>query len=59
MKTIKLTKVEERALITLLECNPCEGSCAFSEMQKSKKDCDECKLTHAISSIENKLGLYD
>jgi hypothetical protein len=58
MITLKLTKQEERALQALLWCNPCRSGCAWEEMEKSKKDCDECILSKAIQSIQDKLDVH-
>ena len=55
MKTIKLTKKEIRALLEQLDANACSSGCAFSEMQRSKKDCDECEFPRLISSIREKI----
>ena len=55
MKTITFTANEIRALRILIHTNPCSSSCAYVEMVKSKKDCDECKLNDAIWSIDGKL----
>ena len=55
IKTIKLTAKELRALEAILWVNPCESGCAYSEMEKSKRDCINCELPKSISSIMNKL----
>ena len=55
MKTITLTDNEERELKYLLLTNPCESGCAYTEMEKSEKDCDECKLTEGIDSLTHKI----
>ena len=55
MKTITFTENELRALRILIHTDPCSSVCAYREMVKSKKDCDECKLTDAIWSIDEKL----
>ena len=55
MKTIKLTASEIRTLECFLWSNPCSSGCAYPEMQKSKKSCDECKLTKDLYSILEKL----
>ena len=57
MKTIKLTTGEIRSLKCFLYSNPCSSGCAYPEMQKSKKDCEECKLTNDIYSIMAKLDI--
>ena len=44
MKTVTFTDEEIKVLESFLWCNPCEAGCAFEEMQKSNKDCDECKF---------------
>lgn len=56
MKIIKLTKKEIRALNEQLTANACSSGCAFKEMQRSRKDCDECDFPKLINSIENKLS---
>lgn len=55
MKTIKLTDKEIRALGEYLSANPCTCACAYTEMQKSTKSCEECDLTKARDSILEKL----
>lgn len=57
MKTIILTDEELRALKVLLWCNPCSCGCAYTEMQKSNIECDECNLTKSIGEIQIKAGL--
>lgn len=57
MKTVTLTANEIRAIGEFLWANPCDSGCAYSEMKKSKKECDECKLTQARDSILVKLNL--
>lgn len=57
MKTVKLTASEIRSIELFLSANPCMSGCAYPEMQKSKKDCDECKLTKDMHSILEKLNL--
>ena len=57
MKTIKLTTGEIRSLKCFLYSNPCSSGCAYPEMQKSKKDCEECKLTKDMHSIMAKLDI--
>jgi len=60
MKTIELTDTEIRALDEVLWTNPCESGCAFQEMQNKKNmNCEECKLTKALNSIADKLGLNE
>lgn len=56
MKTIKLTAKEIRALKEQLWANACSSGCAFSEMQRSRKDCDECDFPKLIRSIEEKIS---
>ena len=55
MKTITLTSLEERALREVLLDNHCRSACAFSEMQRSSKDCRDCSFEKAITSIFEKL----
>lgn len=56
IKTFKFTKGEIRALEGLLYSNnACNSGCIYPEMEKSKKDCDECKFTEDINSILNKI----
>lgn len=57
MKKIELTKAEIEVLEAFLNTNPCECGCYLSEMQLSKKDCNECKITIERNSILNKLNL--
>ena len=57
MKTIKLTKKEIRALLEQLDANACSSGCAFSEMQRSKKDYDECEFPRLISSSQARIPL--
>ena len=57
MKTIKLTASEIRTLKCFLYSNPCSSGCAYQEMQRSKKDCEECKLTKDMHSIIDKLEI--
>jgi hypothetical protein len=57
MKNIKLSNDEIRAIDTFLWANPCRSGCAYSEMQNSKKDCDECKLMKSRKSVLEKLEL--
>lgn len=57
MKTVKLTASEIRTLECFLRDNPCSSGCAYPEMQNSRKDCDECKLTKDKYSIMEKLDL--
>jgi Holliday junction resolvase RusA-like endonuclease len=61
MKTIQLSKNEERALKALLMRSrvACSSGCAFPEMQKSKKDCDKCNYPKAIEDVMEKLGMYE
>ena len=57
MITLKLTTIEEKALIELIaNSNPCSSGCVYPHMQISKKDCDECEFTKSINSISEKLG---
>lgn len=56
MKTITLTAKEIRALKEQLTANACSSCCAFPEMQKSRKDCDECEFPVLIASIEEKIN---
>lgn len=60
MTTLELSDKEVRALKELLVYSKeaCSSGCAFSEMQKSKKDCDKCDYPKAIANIEEKLGMY-
>ena len=58
MITLTLTKQEQRALESLLWCNPCRSGCAWEEMEKSKKECFDCPLTNAIYSIQDKLDVH-
>lgn len=57
MKTIKLTNKELRALSSALygshKC--CASGCVYPEMQRSRKDCDECEFTLSIHSIIAKI----
>ena len=55
MKNIKFSKEEIRALKVMLDTNTCRSGCAFSEMQNSKKDCDDCELTKLKISISKKI----
>ena len=57
MKTIELTASEIRTLECFLYSNPCSNGCAYPEMQRSKKDCEECKLTKDMYSIMEKLDI--
>ena len=57
MKTIELTTDEIRTLKCFLYSNPCVSGCAYPEMQRSKKDCAECKLTKDMYSIIAKLDV--
>ena len=57
MKNIKLTASEIRSIFYYLESNPCESGCAYPEMNNSRKNCDECKLTKDKESIMKKLNL--
>lgn len=59
MKTIKLTASEIRSLYCFLWSNPCSNGCAYPEMQKSRKSCDECKLIKDKHSITEKLDLIE
>lgn len=59
MKTVKLTASEIRTLDCFLWSNPCSMGCAYPEMQKSRKSCDECKLTKDKYSIMKKLDLIE
>ena len=58
MKTLKITAKEERALRELLnnsfKC--CNSGCVYSEMQNSRKNCEECNFTLSINSILDKIG---
>ena len=56
MKTVKLIASEIRTLECFLWSNPCSDGCAYPEMQNSKKNCDECKLTKDKYSIIEKLN---
>ena len=55
MKTVKLTASEIKSLECFLWSNPCSNGCVYPKMQKSKKSCDECKLTKDKHSIIGKL----
>lgn len=53
---ISITKNEKKALIEhLTNGNPCRHGCTYKEMEKSKKDCDECPLITARNSLIEKL----
>lgn len=52
---IEFTKKEIRALHAVLWANPCNSGCVYEEMDKSKKDCNDCELTKSIISITNKI----
>lgn len=57
MLKLKLNKNETRALKEALNCvEICSSGCVYEEMTKSKKDCDECKFTHAINSILDQIS---
>lgn len=56
MKTIKLTAKEIRALKEQLDANACSSGCAFEEMQRSRKNCDECEFPQLIESIIKKIS---
>lgn len=57
MKKIILTASEIRSLEHYLYTNPCESGCVYSEMQNSRKSCEECKLNKDKDSILEKLDL--
>ena len=56
MKTIKFTSKELRALEYLITTNPCSSGCVYKEMERSKKDCDECEFTKHQQSIIDKVS---
>lgn len=57
MKNIKFTASEIRTLENFLWTNPCSSGCVYPEMRKSKKSCEDCKLTKDKHSIMKKLEL--
>jgi len=57
---ISLTENEERALSEILwSISACIGGCCYEEMEKSKKNCDECPFTEAIWSLRKKIRYPD
>lgn len=52
---VRFTKEELRALQEILLANPCNSGCVYEEMEKSKKNCNECEFTKSINSIINKI----
>lgn len=54
---INLTKEELKILDIYLNTNPCQSGCALSNMQNSKKDCEECNLIKIKNNLLNKLNL--
>ena len=53
---ITITKDEKRALVDYLSmANICRSGCAYPEMEKSNKDCDDCLLTKSTQSLLEKL----
>ena len=60
MMNILLNKNEERAFSELLwGISACSSGCYYEEMEKSKKDCDECPFTEAIWSLREKVRYPD
>ncbi len=57
---ISLNENEERALSEILwSVSACSSGCCYEEMEKSKKDCDECPFTEAIWSLREKVCYPD
>lgn len=56
LTTLCISKNEERALSEILwSISACSNGCCYEEMEKSKKDCDECLFTEAIWSLRKKV----
>lgn len=53
--TLELDKNQLRALSYLVDENPCNSGCCYNEMEKSKKDCDNCKFTKAQFELIQKI----
>lgn len=57
MNKLDFTKKEIKALRELIgNSRACSCGCVYTEMEKSKKDCDECEFTQSINSISDKIG---
>jgi hypothetical protein len=57
MKTIEFTKEELRALLILIDENPCNRGCCYPELESKDISCHQCPFTIATYSILEKIKL--